>query len=667
MKQKWQILLIIIFCVSYSKQSYSQEKSSLKDTLNLQEVVVKPISMGTISYRTTVLQSQKIGRAELSRAACCNLSESFETNPSVDVSYSDAVTGAKQIRLLGLDGIYVQLLSENFPAYRGLSTIYGLDYVPGPWMESILVSKGTSSVKNGYDALTGQINVEYKKPPNSDILTANVFAADNGRWEINTDASYFLNEKLSSGLFIHYSSEQKQMDGNDDGFMDTPLKRQFNVMNRWHYQTEKFISQSGVQYLHDDRTGGQTDNALPAESSVPLYRTDLNVNRVSIFTKNGWILDYDKSESLALILTGSYHDQNAAYGLKRYNADERTIYASFLYETNINQENKISTGLSLNHLNIHEKFTPNFPDKTKETTTGIYAEYTYNKDYKLIALAGLRADYSSLFDLFVTPRLHLKYNFTDWMHLRGTIGKGYRTPLILTENQFYLASNRTLLNLYKPEQEEAWNYGFNLGFYIPIGRKELIINGEWYYTDFQKQLIVDMDTHPNQISFYNLNGSSYSSVFQVEASYPFFRGFNATAAFRWMDVKTTYNGILREKPLTSRYKALFTASYQTPLKKWQFDLTTQLNGEGRMPDPDINNSLWEKDFPAYTIINAQITKNFRDWSIYAGAENILDYTQKDRVIGATNPLGNDFDATMIWGPVHGRKFYIGLRYNIQRL
>ncbi|MDR0427540.1 MAG: TonB-dependent receptor [Dysgonamonadaceae bacterium] len=639
----------------------------MKDTLNLQEVVVAPESTGTLSFRTTVLQAQKIGRAELSRAACCNLSESFETNPSVDVSYSDAVTGAKQIRLLGLDGIYVQLLSENFPIYRGLASIYGLDYVPGPWMESILISKGTSSVKNGYEAITGQINVEYKKPPVSDILTVNLFAADNARWEANGDASFLLNDKLSSGLFVHYSSEQKQMDSNDDGFMDTPLKQQVNLMNRWHYQTDRFISQSGIQYLHDERTGGQIDKAVPADFSKPLYRTKLNVNRLGFFTKNGWILNPEKNESMALIVTGSIHDQNAVYGLKTYDADEKTLYTSFLYEKNFNQKNKISTGISLNYQNVNEESFPSFPGKTTETTTGAYLEYTYNKEDKLIVLAGLRADYSSLFDLFITPRLHLKYNFTEWLHLRGTVGKGYRTPLVLAENQFYLASNRILQNQFKIEQEEAWNYGINLGLYIPVNNNELIVNGEWYYTDFQKQLIVDQDENPNRLSFYNLNGKSYSSVFQVEASYPFFRGFNLTAAFRWMDVRATYGEVLRKKPLTSNHKALVTASYQTPLKKWQFDLTSQFNGGGRMPDPDEINPLWEAHFSAYTILNAQITKNFRDWSIYIGAENIFDYTQESRVIGYDDPYGPNYDATMIWGPVHGRKFYVGLKYNIQRL
>ena len=639
--------------------------SSAKDTVSLQEVTIGPRSIGgKLSLRTTALQTERIGRAELSRAACCNLAESFETNPSVDVSYSDAVTGAKQIRLLGLDGTYVQLLSENFPAYNGLARIYGLDYVPGPWMESILVSKGTSSVKNGYDAITGQINLEYKKPPTSDILTANLFAADNGRVEANVDANALLNEYLSSGLFVHFSSEQKQMDGNDDGFLDTPLKRQYNILNRWYYKTNDFISQLGIQYVHDNREGGQTNKAPVADSR---YRTDLQVNRFSFFTKNGLILDYEKSESFALIVSGAYQDQNSRYGLTRYDADEKSLYASLLYEKNLTETNKISTGISLNHLNVTELTAELSYSGLEETTSGAYFEYTFNNN-DFVILAGLRADYSNLFELFVTPRLHIKYNFTDWFHIRGTAGKGYRTPLLLAENQYYLASSRKFQIQTQNLQEEAWNYGINLGFYIPVNHQELVVNAEWYYTDFKKQLVVDMDTDPHAILFYKLNRKkSYSSVFQVEASYPFFKGFYLTTAFRWMDVKTTYNEVLRKKPLTSDYKALITASYHTPLKKWQFDLTSQFNGGGRIPQPDNNHPLWNEAFDSYTVVNAQVTKNFRDWSIYGGVENIFDYTQTDRVVGADDPFGDNFDATMIWGPVHGRKFYVGLRYNIQRL
>ena len=559
----------------------------LKGEIALDEVVVSERKMGTIASRTSVLQTQKITYDEICRAACCNLAESFETNPSVDVSYSDAATGARQIKLLGLAGTYVQMLTENYPNFRGAASLYGLDYVPGAWMESIQVSKGTSSVKNGYEALAGQINVEFKKPPTADIFSANVFASDAGRYEGNADASWHINDKLSTGLLVHYSNDKMQHDGNDDGFLDTPLREQVNVMNRWYHKLDKYVAQYGVRYLHESRTGGQ--DTKHHDFTDP-YRIHLNTNRAELFTKQAYIIDKEKVESVALILSGSYHEQKSRYDRTPYNVYQNNVYASLLYEKEFTPMHSLSTGLSMNYDGFDENLVQyaggesvrHAYDRT-EVVPGAYAQYTFNLNDKLILLAGVRADYSTLYDFFVTPRVHIKYNPFDWFHIRASAGKGFRTANVLAENNFLLSSSRKMYIADNLDQEEAWNTGLNLSFYIPLFGKELSLSGEWYYTDFLKQIVVDMDSDPHAVRFYNLDGRSYSNSFQVEASYPFFRGFTLTAAYRYTDAKTDYRneeGVAHrlKKPLVSDYKGLLTASYQTPLKKWQFDLTGQFNG-----------------------------------------------------------------------------------------
>lgn len=644
---------------------------ALVGEITLQEVVISERKLGTIASRTSVLQTQKITYDELCRAACCNLAESFETNPSVDVSYADAATGARQIKLLGLSGTYVQMLTENYPNFRGAASLYGLDYVPGAWMESIQVSKGTSSVKNGYEALAGQINVEFKKPPTADIFSVSLFGSDAGRYEGNADASWHINDKVSTGLLVHYSNDKMQHDGNDDGFLDTPLKEQVNLMNRWYHRLDKYVAQYGVRYLHESRTGGQStkhhDFADP-------YRVHLNTNRAELYTKQAYIIDAEKIESMALILSGSYHEQKSMYDRTPYNIYQNNVYASLLYEKEFSPAHSLSTGLSLNYDGFDENLIQNnvrTPFNRTEVVPGAYAQYTYNLNDKLSVLAGLRADYSSLHDFFVTPRLHVKYNPFDWFHIRGSVGKGFRTANVLAENNYLLSSSRKIIIADNLDQEEAWNTGLNLAFYIPLFGKELTLNGEWYYTNFLKQVVVDMDSDPHAVRFYNLDGKSYSNSFQVEATYPFFRGFTLTAAYRYTDAKTDYRnaeGVTRrlKKPLVSDYKGLLTASYQTPLKKWQFDLTGQFNGGGRMPTPDATNPLWKPNFKAYTVVNAQVTKYFRRWSVYLGAENLFDYKQPHPIIDAENPRGDNFDGSMVWGPVHGRKIYAGLRFNISR-
>ncbi len=644
---------------------------TLKGEVALEEVVISERKMGTIASRTSVLQTQKITYDEICRAACCNLAESFETNPSVDVSYADAATGARQIKLLGLAGTYVQMLTENYPNFRGAASLYGLDYVPGAWMESIQVSKGTSSVKNGYEALAGQINVEFKKPPTADIFSVNLFGSDAGRYEGNADASWHINDKVSTGLLVHYSNDKKQHDGNDDGFLDTPLKEQVNLMNRWYHKLDNYVAQYGARYLHENRTGGQ---ATKHHDFADPYQVHLETNRAELYTKQAYIIDKEKVESVALILSGSYHEQKSMYDRTPYNVYQNNVYASLLYEKEFSPAHSLSTGLSMNYDGFNENLllagTRKVFDRT-EVVPGAYVQYTYNLNDKLIVLGGVRADYSSLYDFFVTPRVHIKYNPFDWFHVRASAGKGFRTANILAENNFLLSSSRKMNIAENLDQEEAWNTGLNLSFYIPLFGKELSLNGEWYYTNFLKQVVVDMDSDPHAVGFYNLDGKSYSNSFQVEATYPFFRGFTLTAAYRYTDAKTDYRnaeGVTRrlKKPLVSDYKALATASYQTPLKKWQFDLTGQFNGGGRMPTPDATNPLWEPNFNAYTVVNAQITRYFRSWSIYIGAENLFDYKQSHPIIDAENPRGDSFDGSMVWGPVHGRKIYAGLRFNISR-
>ncbi len=634
----------------------------LEKGIMLDEVSVSSRNLGTTNSRIMTIQTQQINYGELCRAACCNLGESFETNPSVDVSYSDATTGAKQIKLLGLSGSYVQMLTEKIPNFRGLAAPYGLGYVPGPWMESIQVSKGTSSVVDGYESVTGQINVEYKKPQNSDRLSVNLFGSSAMRLEANADAAYKLNPKLSTMLFAHYENETKEHDGNSDGFMDQPKIQQVNLFNRWYYQTNKFVSQLGVRFLSEDRKSGQMSDLNTTEE---LYQVGIRTNRIEAFAKEGFIFDQKKNTSMGLILSGSYHNQDAFYGKTSYDANQSNFYANLIYQTEFTPVHHFKAGASLNTDIFREKLNgQNY--NMDEVVPGVFGEYTFNFAKKLVAMAGVRGDFHNKDGFFVTPRIHLKYDPFKFLYIRASVGKGYRTAHVLAENSYLLASSRKITIANDLEREDAWNYGLSATAYIPVKEdKNITVIGEWYYTDFMNQVVTDLDSNPHEARFYNLDGRSYSSNFQIEATYEFFAGFTTTAAYRITDARMTIGGKLREKPLTNRYKGLLTIMYQTPLKKWQFDFTSQLNGGGRMPDPDPVNPLWDKEFSAYPVFNAQITKYFRTWSVYLGCENIFNYKQENPIVAADDPWGPDFDGSMIWGPVHGRKVYVGLRWNIQ--
>lgn len=647
----------------------------LTEGVELQEVQVVGRKLGLQKIRSSVANADLISSDELCRAACCNLGESFVTNPSVDVNYSDAATGAKQIRLLGLSGTYVQMLTENIPNYRGASAPYGLGYVPGPWMNSIQVSKGTSSVKNGYEALTGQINIEFKKPQaeEADWVSANLFASTTNRYEANADASVKLTDKWSIMLLAHYENETKAHDSDGDGFADIPQVEQYNLFNRWAYMGDRYIFQAGMKFLNESRAGGQVAHGL--HLSDP-YRIDMQTDRYEAFVKQAYIFNKEHNTNLALILSGTLHEMDALYGRKVYDVNQQNAYASLLFETEFTPRHALSTGLSWNYDRYDQQFRltndaslPLTPQLDKESVAGGYVQYTYTPNEKITLMAGLRGDHSSIYGTFFTPRANLRYAPGDYLNVRLSAGKGYRTNHVLAENNYLLASSREVKISDDLKQEEAWNYGISLAGYIPVFGKTLNLNVEYYYTDFVNQVVVDRETDAHVVAFGNLDGRSYSHVVQVEASYPFFEGFNLTAAWRMTDVKNEINGILYEKALTGKYKGLLTVSYKTPLGKWQFDGTLQLNGGGRMPSPytQADGSLsWNERYGGYEQLSFQVTRYFRRWSVYVGGENLTNFKQKNPIVGAADPWGGNFDASMVWGPMHGAKGYVGVRFNLSR-
>ncbi len=641
-------------------QNIASADSIFKDE-TLKEVNVVARKAGT-SRLAGAVNGIAVNKDELFKAACCNLGESFTTNPSVDVAYNDATTGARQIKLLGLSGTYVQMLTENLPNYRGAAIPYALGYVPGPWMKGIQVSKGSASVKNGYESITGQINVDYLQPEDEQKVEVNLFGDTKSRIEANADANVHLSDNWATEVLLHHENILKNHDDNGDGFYDMPGREQYNVQNRWVYKGDNYIFHGGLGALKEIRTSGQ-DEEHSSSHEHELYRIKLHTNRYEGYMKHAFILNKEHGTNIAFMGSASMHQLDAQYGNKFYDLNEKNLYGSLMFETNFSTQHNLSAGLSVNHDYLGQRTHTN----EKETTPGAYAQYTYTLGTKLTAMAGARIDHSSIHGTFFTPRFHLKYSPVDAVSIRLSAGKGYRTVFGLAEYNYLLASGRELRISDDLKQEEAWNYGVSTAFYIPLAGKTLKLNAEYYYTDFKNQAVVDYDSDSRYISIGNLDGKSYSHTFQIDASYPLLKGLEITAAYRLNDVKCTYSGILKEKPLTSKYKGLVTLSYKTPLALWQFDATLQLNGGGRNPEPyqlADGSPSWDRRFRSYEQVSAQITRWFRHWSIYVGGENLTGFKQKTPIYGAGNPWGKDFEPTLVWGPVEGRMFYAGVRVEI---
>ncbi|MEM8568302.1 MAG: TonB-dependent receptor [Bacteroidota bacterium] len=610
-----------------------------------------------------------ITEAELNKAACCNLSESFETNASVDVSYTDAVSGAKTIRMLGLDGRYVQINRENTPHIRGLIGRYGLGYIPGTWIQSIDVGKGSGSIVNGYESMTGQLNVELKKPETSEALYLNGYVNSFGRMEANANHARDLSDKWSTAFLFHGDYFSNEIDNNNDGFLDLPKSRQFNLMNRYKFMGDRLRNQIGIQVMRDEKAGGQLGYGFgdDFQNSTP-YGFMNNTTRVEVFGKTGLLFPQKPYKGWGFIYSGSYTDINAGFGRNEYLGTEKTGYVNAIYQNILsNSFHQYKAGASF----LIDDFEEVYADSAfsrQEVVPGVYYEYSYLPGEKFSLILGGRIDFHNLYGNLYSPRLHTRYQLSDKTSLRLAAGRGYRVANPIIESSNILVSSRQLVVQEAPEPEISWNLGGSLVTNLKLGHEDLNLVFDYFYTNFENQLIYDMDQSSDNLFIYNLNGDSYAHSFQVEAKYALNQFLEVKAAYKFYDVRTTIAGRLQEVSFVSRDRFFLNASYATKYDKWKADITVHWYGQKRLPDTGDKPVELQRqaESPDYFHINAQVSRGYRWGSIYLGSENLLGFTQDDPIIDANNPFGEDFDASIVWGPIVGRMVYAGVRYKIKR-
>lgn len=636
----------------------------------IDEVMVSARKSGSSMNRLSAITTIDVSQSELYRAACCNLGESFETNASVDVNYADAATGAKTIQMLGLSGRYVQMLVENVPNLRGMASPFGLSYIPGTWMDGIQISKGVGTVVNGYEAFTGQINIEFKKPTSTEHAFANVFAASNGRVEVNGNISQKIRDNASTAVMFSLANDFMTMDENHDGFRDEPQVKQMNFLNRWNYHNNRgYNLHLTVKTLNEERTSGQVDFA-GRQPSDSLFGVFIKTDRVESWMKNAFV--FSEQTNLGIATGYIYHNQHSFFGRRKYDGTQHSYNANLIFNHVFDDEERhsVHAGISSQGDFVDEKIAFNDTDKYKfsidDLSFGAFGQYTYKYDDVFTVILGIRGDYNNNYDFFVTPRLHVRYAPTPKTIIRAAIGKGYRNGAVFMENNYLLCSSRNweFSNVYG--QESAWNMGVNITQYFDLWDKELMLNAEYYRTGFSNQMVVDMDCSVRSLYAYFSDSKSFANNIQIEAKYSPFRNFEITAAWRWNEAKQYLGGELRSRPLVSHYKGLVAVSYATPLKTWQFDANMQLGGSGRIPTTLGNPEQYVRDnvFHSYQMYNAQITKWFRLWSLYAGCENIGNFMQRNPIISSDEPMSEFFDSSLIWGPLMSRKFYFGIRWKL---
>lgn len=681
--------------------------------VELEGVVVEAVQSGNFVKRDGIVKGEMISFAGLCKMACCNLAESFENSASVTVGYSDAISGARQIKMLGLAGTYTQILDENRPVMRGLSAPYGLSYTPGMWLNSIQVSKGVASVTAGHDAITGQINLEHRKPTDEERLFVNLYLDDELRPEANISTAFPVSRdgKLSSVLLLHGSADTdvRKMDHNGDGFRDLPRSAQFNVANKWLYAADNGMQiRWGWKYVEESRLGGMLDyrntrsmrEAMAREwdwertgGTMPLYGSHIRNRNANGYFKLGMpvgasVYDADaqdeKRSNLALVADFDHFDEEAYFGLNDYAGRQNSVSVQAMYNHYFTYRSSLNVGVQARLDYIRESLlnrTPWIDGRTRadydwdrnEEEVGAYAEYTYAVRDRFSVVAGLRGDYNAFYDrFFLTPRGHVKWNITPSTTLRASAGLGYRSTNVLTDNIGMLATGRAIV---VPELgdldrlEQALTVGGSLTQTFGLVKPgDATLSFDYFRTQFFHAVVVDQEYDPETIRVYGSSGPSWTDTYQIDFSWSPVERLDLFATFRYTDSEMTIRRsdgrpVQVERPLVSRYKTLLNIQYATKFRRWVFDATAQLNGPARIPTQtgDLADS---RHSPRYPMFYAQVSRKVGRFDIYVGCENIADYRQEDPILNWENPYDYRFNSMNVWGPLMGRKFYAGLRFNL---
>ena len=628
------------------------------------------------------IHTETLSEAELQKAPCCNLSESFETNASIDVSFTDAVTGAKQIQMLGLDGIYVQTNRENVPNIRGLNSRFGLSQAPGVWIQTIDFGKGAGSVVNGYESMTGQINLEFKKPETTEKLYTNGFINSLGRYEINANYQFDLLEqnkskinpsKLNSILMVHYDRLLEEIDQNADSFRDVPQNEQFNIFNKYKFAHKNLTLQAGIHAMHENKLGGQVGfkkHMIPARSTLFGYKNQMD--RIELFGKIGVLFPQTPNKGLGFIYSLSNHGMTFQAGRRNYEAKENTLHTNLIYQNLIsNTFHKYKIGASLMVNNLQEDYQDRQLDTVftrQEVVPGIYGEYTFSGVKDLVLVIGWRWDYHNLYGAFITPRVHIKYGLTPKTYLRTSFGTGQRTPNMIADNLPKLVSSRSLLLPDKIRPDRSVNYGFSLSHEQKVLDRPATFTADIFQTDFIDRLITDRDGNPSEIKLTNLENGSSALSFQAGIGYSLTKRISLKTAYKSYRVKAILDGEEQLIPLMAKHRYFLNMGYVTPYDKWKIDATWNWIGAKRLPvsNADRLRYGWNDHSTPFSLISFQISRGYRWGNMFMGGENMLNFKQKSPILSSDDPFGLYFDASMVWGPIVGRILFFGFRYKLEK-
>lgn len=641
----------------------------------LQEVNVNAERSGTF-LADAPGKVEVISAKELTRAACCDLAGCFETTASVHPMTTNVVTQSKELRTLGLAGVYNQVLVHGMPLIQGLSYTYGINGIPGPLIRNIYVAKGANSVLQGFESISGQINVELKEAAKSERIYLNVYGNSFGETQYNA----LIGARPGKWAVLtaaHVTLPASRIDRDKDTFLDVPLVNRYSLYQQWQYQDETvqgWSSRIGLRYLHEKRIGGQS--AFDASKHLggnEIYGQSASINQPEVYTKTGY--RFNANQKVTLLASAFYHNQNSYFGTAHYTARQWNGYANLQYEHNW-QEGRydFKAGLSMRRLQLDEDidfgayplgrtYAGNY--LRSEFIPGVFAEQVMRLEPFTI-IAGARFDHHNQFGWFATPRALLRYDFSERTNVRVSAGTGFRTVNLFSENIGLLASSRNIIFAESIRPERALNTGVNLNHTIAINHFSALLSADFFHTRFSNQFFPDYDTAPTVAIIANFDGPSVSNSAQFETKLNWDNRFEAKIAYNYLEVYRKHGETKHELPFNSRHKILLTLSYETSNERWRIDANTHWFGRQRLPDTrNYPDAYQQPDFStSYATASIQATHHWKNLEMYAGVENMFDFRQLRPILSWQDPFGPYFDTAFNWGPTRGREWYAGLRFKL---
>lgn len=642
---------------------------TMSENIELQQVEVKSKASATFTPLASNMNKEVVSMRELRKAPCCNLSESFETSAVVDANYTNAALGTREIEMLGMRGIYSQIMLDSRPTMYNLAAPFAFDFIPGPWLKGVQVSKGAGTVVNGSDGLAGQINVDLIDPQDGPRLFVNGYANHRNRYEMNIITNKKFNENWSSGTLIHGNQDQHHQDKNADDFIDAPRKRQLNVMQRFHYYGLKWEGQVNVHGILDQRQGGQTQHPSP-DHVGDLLIYDHNQKRLEIFGNVGFVGFKDPGRSIGFQWHVQHHDYDAMYA-RIANGKDQSYYANLIYQEKFgSKKHTLMSGLSMRRSITEEGFSDLIFNR-KEFIPGMFGEYSYNADVadsKFGYTVGLRTDRYGDYGFRATPRFSARFQVEDYGTIRASAGRAYRMPNVISDNIHFIGLGR-YFQIESIGLDVANNFG--LGYIQKIflgGPTELNISVDFYHTYFKKQNIQDIESETRNIINRYVDEGSRINYFLVQNQIQLNSNLGFKIAYKYTDAqyRLTNNNPLISRMYLPKHRALFTVDVNSDESIWLANFTLQWVGSQRLLDisyyPTPGSAGRTNKSPSYFLINFHLSRNLGKFEFYSGLENATNYVQEYQIVSPTATGSRYFDATRLYAPNMGIRWYGGFKY-----